>query len=110
LTITRALTGGFFGAIVPAAITYVGDTTQLRHRQSALSDLMAAVAIGTALATATAGILGQVLGWRSVFALSAILAIISLIPLFRLEEPHREHHSTAWAALKLFFTEKWALV
>lgn len=109
LTIARALTGGFFGAIVPAAITYVGDTTALRHRQSALSDLMAAIALGTALATAAAGILGQVFTWRVVFALSATLALASLIPLFRLREPTGEHRTGVLAALKLFFREKWAV-
>ena len=109
LTIARALTGGFFGAIVPAAITYVGDTTTMRHRQSALSDLMAAIAVGTALATAAAGILGQVWTWRVVFALSATLALASLIPLFRLTEPKREHRTGVLAALKLFFKERWAI-
>lgn len=109
LTIARALTGGFFGAIVPAAITYVGDTTALRHRQSALSDLMAAIAVGTALATAAAGFLGQVFTWRVVFALSATLALASLIPLFRLSEPDREHRTGVLAALKLFFSDKWAV-
>lgn len=104
-----ALTGGFFGAIVPAAITFVGDTTEPRHRQSALSDLMAAVAVGTALATAAAGILGQVFTWRIVFALSAALALVCLIPLFRLTEPTRDQYIGVVAGLKLFFQEKWAV-
>src|SRR5690625_5074557 len=90
LMIARALTGAFFGAIVPAAITHVGDTTELKSRQSSLSDLMAAIAIGTALATAAAGILGQIMGWRVVFGLSATLALVSLLPLFRIAEARRE--------------------
>lgn len=110
LAIARAFTGAFFGAIVPAAITYVGDTTKLRHRQSALSDLMAAIAIGTALATAAAGILGQVFTWRIVFALSATLALVSLIPLLRLSEPTRDQRTGVLSALKLFFKEKWAVL
>ena len=108
LTSARALTGAFFGAIVPAAITYVGDTTALRNRQSALSDLMAAIAVGTALATAAAGILGQAFSWRMVFALSATLTLASLIPLFRLTEPIRDQRTGVLVALKLFFNEKWA--
>lgn len=87
LTVARALTGAFFGAIVPAAITYVGDTSEEHNRQSMMSDLMAAVAVGTALATAAAGILGQALSWRVVFAISAVLALVALLPLFRLAEP-----------------------
>lgn len=110
LTIARALTGAFFGAIVPAAITHVGDTTELKNRQSSLSDLMAAIAIGTALATAAAGILGQIMGWRVVFGLSATLALVSLLPLFRLVEPHREHTAGVLAALRMIVHDKWAIL
>ncbi len=110
LTTARALTGAFFGAIVPAAITYVGDTTEPKNRQTAMSDLMAAIAVGTALATAAAGILGQLVSWRIVFALSATLALACLVPLFRLAEPHREHRTGVVKALRLFFQEKWALL
>jgi len=110
LTVARALTGAFFGAIIPASITYVGDTTGPRHRQSALSDLMAAVAIGTALATAAAGILGQLVNWRIVFALSATLALVCLIPLWRLSEPEREGAIRILDALRKIVRHKWALL
>lgn len=110
LTVARALTGAFFGAIVPATITYVGDTSEEHNRQSMMSDLMAAVAVGTALATAAAGILGQALSWRVVFAISAVLALIAVLPLFRLAEPHRESNLSMLVSLRLFFREKWALI
>lgn len=110
LTVARAATGAFFGAIVPASITYVGDTSQDQHRQSALSDLMAAIAVGTALATAVAGVIGQLLDWRAVFALSALLALVSLVPLFRLAEPDRERSTGLWHSFVLFGREKWAFV
>lgn len=110
LAVTRALAGAFFGAIVPAAITYVGDTSNDRNRQSMMSDLMAAVAVGTALATATAGIVGQLLSWRIVFALAAVLALLSLIPLLRLAEPERASTVSILGALRLFFAEKWAII
>ena len=110
LTVARALTGGFFGAIIPASITYVGDTTSQEHRQSALSDLMAAVAVGTASATAAAGIIGQVLNWRIVFALAAVLALVALIPLLRMAEPDRDRSTGVVASLRLFFAEKWSWV
>src|SRR5699024_4978643 len=48
LTVARALTGGFFGAVIPASITYVGDVTGRRDRQSPLSDHRAAVDTVTA--------------------------------------------------------------
>lgn len=108
LMVARALTGAFFGAVIPASITYVGDTTELRHRQSALSDLMAAVALGTAFATAGAGILGQVVSWRVVFAVSALFALVSLIPLWRLAEPDRDIRTSVSSALRILFHQKWA--
>src|SRR5699024_9980055 len=110
LTVARAFTGGFFGAIIPASITYVGDVTSRQDRQSALSDLMAAVAIGTASATAAAGIIGRTLNWRMVFALAATMALIALIPLLLVTEPDRDRTATALTSLRLFFTEKWSWV
>lgn len=110
LTVLRGLTGAFFGAIIPASITFVGDTSTEHNRQSVMSDLMAAVAVGTALATAAAGILGEAFNWRIVFGLSAILALICLIPLFRLNEPSGANTISIFAALSLFVKQKWALL
>ncbi|MGO1532093.1 MAG: MFS transporter [Micrococcaceae bacterium] len=110
LTLARAGTGAFFGAVVPASITYVGDTSTPRHRQSALSDLMAAIAVGTALATAAAGLVGQWLDWRVMFAVSAGLALVSLVPLLRLPEPEREPGVSIARGMALFFRERWALL
>ncbi len=110
LTVLRGFTGGFFGAIIPASITFVGDTSAEYNRQSVMSDLMAAVAVGTALATAAAGILGEAFSWRIVFGLSAILALVCLVPLFRLNEPSRASTISIFAALSLSVKEKWALV
>jgi predicted MFS family arabinose efflux permease len=50
LVATRALAGGLFAAVIPAALVYVGDTVGMDSRQKALADLMAASAVGTALA------------------------------------------------------------
>lgn len=110
LTVARGLTGAFFGGIIPASITYVGDTTGPKDRQSAMSDLMAAVALGTATATATAGILGQLASWRIVFALAAVLGLVSLLSLWRLQEPERDNATGVLAALRLIFRHKWALL
>jgi predicted MFS family arabinose efflux permease len=71
---------------------------------------MAAVAIGTALATAAAGILGQLVNWRIVFALSAALALVCLIPLWRLAEPKREGTISIPDALRKIVRHKWALL
>lgn len=109
LIIARALAGAFFGAVVPASLTYVGDTVDDTHRQPALADLMAAVAIGTALATALAGILGDVVHWRLVFALPAVLAVGCAIALGRLDEPRREAQAGALATFGEAVRNRWLL-
>lgn len=86
LIIARAFAGAFFGAIVPTALTYVGDTVAEKHRQPVLADLMAAIAIGTALATAASGLIADWLDWRIVFAVPTVLAVICCFGLNGLQE------------------------
>src|SRR5699024_6104191 len=54
--------------------------------------------------------LGEAFNWRIVFGLSAILALICLIPLFRLNEPSGANTISIFAALSLFVKQKWALL
>ncbi|WP_336705531.1 MFS transporter [Micrococcus terreus] len=118
LIAARAVTGVFFGGIIPTALTYIGDTVSGEHRQSALSDLMAGIAVGTALATATAGLVGDLLSWRVMFALPPVLAVVCLLALRSLPEPAREpgggflatlsaalRHRWVWAVVSLAFLE-----
>ena len=75
LAAARALAGGLFAAVIPAALVYVGDTVGIDSRQKALADLMAASAVGTALATVLGAsrlpgrlapsVRGSCPGWRS---------------------------------------------
>ena len=98
LIVARILTGAFFGAIIPTSLTYVGDTVASEGRQRALTDLMAATAIGTALATACGGTIGHLAGWRAVFAVPAACAIVCSIALRGLPEPAREQVSGGMGA------------
>ena len=110
LIIARALAGAFFGAVVPASLTYVGDTVDDAHRQPALADLMAAVAVGTALATALAGVLGDIAHWRVVFAVPAVLAFVCAIGLGRVHEPQREAQTGALSTIRNAVRNRWVLV
>ncbi len=89
LVVVRTVAGAFFGAVVPTSLTYVGDTVPVVHRQRALSDLMAAMAVGTALATALAGLGAEHLSWRVVFFASGAAALVIGVLLRRLSEPDR---------------------
>jgi predicted MFS family arabinose efflux permease len=110
LVAARALTGAFIGAIIPTSLTYVGDTADEVHRQPALSDLMAAVALGTALAMAAAGVLAQLASWRLVFALPPVLAIGCAAALGRLPEPRRDAPVGVASTVRQTLTNRWVVV
>ena len=87
LIVARALAGGLFAAVIPASLVYIGDTVGMGSRQKALADLMAASAVGTALATVFGGLAAYLDGWRVAFAAPALAGAALAILLARLPEP-----------------------
>src|ERR671920_125807 len=87
LIAARALAGGLFAAVVPASLVYVGDTVGMDSRQRALADLMAASAVGTALATVLGGLAAYLDAWRIAFAAPALAGGVLALMLARLPEP-----------------------
>ncbi|ALE73121.1 permease [Pseudonocardia sp. EC080610-09] len=83
----RVVTGACTAALIPAALVYVGDTWPTAVRQRPLSDLLAATALGTAVATAGAGLLADLAGWRLVFGVSAAACAVLFVALRALPEP-----------------------
>lgn len=110
LVASRVVAGACFGAVVPTALTYVGDTVAPSGRQRALTDLMAAQAIATALATVMGGVLGHLAGWRAVFAVPAVCALVCSFALRGLAEPPREAVESLRAHLGSVLRRKWALL
>src|ERR687893_335258 len=91
LVVGRALAGGLFSAVIPAALVYIGDTVPISFRQKALADQLAAGAVAIALATAAAGLAAQLGLWRFAFAAPALASgALSLLLARRLPEPGRE--------------------
>ncbi len=87
LVAARALVGGLFAAVIPAALVYVGDTIGVGFRQKALADLMAASAVGTALAAVLGGLAAYLDAWRLAFAAPALASGVLALLLARLPEP-----------------------
>jgi predicted MFS family arabinose efflux permease len=87
LIAARALAGGLFAAVIPASLVYVGDTVKIESRQEALADLMAASAVGTALATVFGGFAAYLEAWRLAFAAPALAGVALAVMLTRLPEP-----------------------
>jgi predicted MFS family arabinose efflux permease len=109
LIIARALTGALYGAVIPASLTHVGDTVAEERRQPALADLMVAVACGTALATALAGVIGDSAGWRVVFAAPVLVSVVCAVALGRLTEPPREAPAGLLRTASRVLRDRWVL-
>ncbi|WP_327580848.1 MFS transporter [Nonomuraea sp. NBC_00507] len=89
LVAARVVTGACFGAVIPTGLTYVGDTVRPSVRQRALTDLMGAAALGTALATGLGGVLAGLVDWRVGFIVPAACALVCTLALRSLPEPPR---------------------
>ncbi|MEV6038712.1 MFS transporter [Nonomuraea sp. NPDC052116] len=89
LVVARIVTGACFGAVIPTGLTYVGDTVEPSTRQRALTDLMGAAALGTALATGLSGVLAGLVDWRVAFTVPAACALVCALALRSLPEPSR---------------------
>ena len=85
----RIVAGACFGAVVPTSLTYLGDTYAPSVRQRALSELMGVMALGTAVATGFGGVLADLIDWRLVFTVPAIMALACSVALRGLPEPAR---------------------
>ena len=89
LVLSRGLTGACIAAAVPSALVYVGDVVPFVRRQSVLTDLNAASALGITSAMGLGGVLAATVGWRAAFLLPALLAGALAVILSRLPEPPR---------------------
>lgn len=89
LAVTRVAAGGCFAALIPASLVYVGDSWPAEVRQRPLSEVLAASSLGIATATAGAGLLADVAGWRTVPAAAAVAAAGLWFALRSLPEPDR---------------------
>ena len=89
LIAARAFAGGLFAAVIPASLVYIGDTVGMGSRQKALADLMAASAVGTALATVFGGLLHTSMAGGSPSQLlpSLVLLLPSCLPDCRSRSP-----------------------
>src|SRR5215212_6171627 len=89
LVVLRGIAGGFFGGAVPATLVYVGAVVPIERRQQPLTDLMAGVAVGMAVATVVAGWTAELVSWRVMFGVTAVAAGVLAALIRRLPEPPR---------------------
>jgi predicted MFS family arabinose efflux permease len=111
LVVLRGIAGGFFGGAVPATLVYVGAVVPIERRQQPLTDLMAGVAVGMAVATVAAGWAAQLVSWRAMFAVTAVVAAALALYIRRLPEPPRaEAERRPVRALLQAVRNRWVLL
>jgi predicted MFS family arabinose efflux permease len=112
LGITRVVAGACFAAIIPSTLVYIGDMWPPAVRQRPLSDLLAASSLGIAVATAGAGLLADLVGWRAVPAVTGLAGAALWVALARLPEPDRDAGAGAHPLRSVgrVLSRRWALV
>jgi predicted MFS family arabinose efflux permease len=90
LAVGRAVSGLAGGACIPLAIAIIGDRFPLEQRQVALSRYLLAVIIGQLSGAPLSGVLSESIGWRPVFGIAAVIALIGAITV-RTMIPPREN-------------------
>lgn len=86
LLVARAITGLFVGALFPTALTILGDRYTGAERSRQISDLQTFTALGTTAATLLAGVVGVLVGWRLVFGLAGLTAVVLVALAARIAE------------------------
>ena len=90
---SRMLAGAFAGGIIPASMALIGDRVVYTERQFAISRFLLAVILGQMSGSAVAGALSEVAGWRTVFALAAVVTgLIALTAFLVLRGEREERH------------------
>jgi predicted MFS family arabinose efflux permease len=111
LAISRTVAAGCVAALIPATLVYVGDMWPSQVRQRPLAEVLTASSLGTALATAGAGLAADLVGWRAVPAVTGAAAAALWVALRRLPEPDREPVSrNPMQSLAAVVRHRWAQV
>ncbi len=77
LTVLRALAGLAAGAVIPLLIAHLGDVVPYAERQAVLGRFGTGMVMAQLLTGPVAGVLGGAAGWRSVFLLLGVLALVA---------------------------------
>jgi predicted MFS family arabinose efflux permease len=75
LGVARFISGATVGALVPLAMAWIGDVVPYERRQATIARFLIGNILGASLGAAAAGVLGEHVGWRSVFVLLGILYV-----------------------------------
>ena len=78
----RVAAGLVAGGIFPVAMALTGDLVPVHQRQVAISRLLAVALTGNLVGSSIAGVIGDMFGWRGVFAILGSFGLIVTIVAF----------------------------
>src|SRR5262245_23252655 len=82
LVAMRVLAGVVAGGVFPVAMALLGDLVPINQRQVAIARLLGVALTANVLGASIAGIIGDLLGWRGVFAVLGSFSLIAAIMAF----------------------------
>ena len=82
LALARLASGAAAAWIIPLSMTFIGDVTPYERRQVVLGRYLSGQISGLLFGQAAGGVLGDFMGWRSVFFLLAGLFALAAVGLF----------------------------
>ncbi|HEY6603840.1 MAG TPA: MFS transporter [Xanthobacteraceae bacterium] len=83
LVVMRIVAGLVAGGVFPIALALIGDLVPINQRQVAIGRLLAVGLTGNLVGASIAGVIGDVFGWRGVFAiLGAFGFIVAIVAFF----------------------------
>lgn len=107
--VARTVAGGAFAATFAAVLVYFGDTLPFNRRQSAMSNLATATALGIAVGVLGAGAVAAVTSWRFIFAVFAVGAVLLVFALASLPDRRGHVGESAGEQLRSLVRNPWAL-
>ena len=111
LVLARLATGAVAGWVIPISMAYVGDVTPYDQRQPVLARYASGYILGQLFGQAAGGILGDLIGWRSVmFVLAGIFAAAGIGLVIELFADPQTRASSSASTKKRSFIAEYAIV
>ncbi len=109
LTLARLASGATAAAIMPMALAWIGDAVDFDRRQEVLARFLPGQILGVVFGQAIGGMLGEFMGWRSVFLVIAGLQLaVGAAMLLEARSHARRGDGDGAAASQLGPLELWA--
>jgi YNFM family putative membrane transporter len=118
LTLARLASGATAAWVIPLGMAFIGDVVPYARRQQVLARYLSGTITGLLFGQAAGGILGDLLGWRTMFFVLAGLFALSSVALFReftvnpmTRPPRPEHRSLGVVeGYRLVLANPWARI